>query len=120
MWQGLGISCINILNMKDDTIEAELTADLRDFLERRGYSHINSLGIEPKEMNDANEPETERENYWLEPVKPGDERMKAGNLDNTIMEIAGSDVVEMVNGADDIQYMIRVPLIDYNDYLAKR
>ena len=106
--------------MKDDTIEAELTADLRDFLERRGYSHIISLGIEPKEMNDANQPETEGKNYWLEPIKPEDERLKGGELDNTILKITDSDIVEMVNGADDIQYMIRVPLVDYNDYLAKR
>ena len=66
------------------------------------YSHIISLGIEPKEINDANELETARENYWLEPVKQGDERLKAGELDTVIPEINDAAVVEMVNGADDI------------------
>ena len=106
--------------MKDDTIEAELTADLRNFLERRGYSHIISLGIEPKEINDANEPETERENYWLEPIKVDDERLKSDKLNIPIQKISDAMVVGMVNGSDDIQYMIKVPLVDYNDYLAKR
>jgi hypothetical protein len=106
--------------MKDDTLEAELTADLRTFLEKRGYTHIISLGIEPKEINDANEPETEKENYWLEPIKPEDERLKGGELDKVIQEINDATVLEMVSGATDIQYLIRVPLVDYNDYLAKR
>lgn len=106
--------------MKDDTIEAELTADLKSFLERRGYSHIVSLGIEPKELNDANEPETAKENYWLEPIKKDDERLKGGELDNIIQEITDDNITEMVAGAEDIQYMIKVPLVDYNDYLARR
>jgi hypothetical protein len=108
------------LNMKDDTIKAELTADLRDFLERRGYSHIISLGIEPKEINDANEPETGKENYWLQPLKAGDEGLKAGEPGNNIHQINDAAVSEMVSGTDDVQYMIKVPLVDYNDYLAKR
>lgn len=106
--------------MKDDTIAAELTADLRAFLEKRGYSHILSLGIEPKEINDANEPETTKENYWLEPLKADDERLNAAEPVNTIHTISDAAVAEMVNGADETQYMIRVPLVDYNDYLAKR
>lgn len=119
-WQGLGTKPSKHSQMKDDTIAAELTADLKKFLERRGYSHIISLGIEPKEINDANEPETAKENFWLEPIKPGDERLKGGELDTVIQEISDPTVVEMVSGASNIQYMIRVPLVDYNDYLAKR
>lgn len=106
--------------MKDDTIEAEFTADLRDFLERRGYSHIIFLGIEPKERNDADEPETGRENYWLEPVKEDDERLKTEKPGRKVQVIHDAEIIEMVNGADEIQFMIKVPLIDYNDYLAKR
>lgn len=119
-WQGLGTNLCKHAHMKDDTLEAELTADLRTFLEKRGYTHIISLGIEPKEINDANEPETEKENYWLEPIKPEDERLKGGELDKVIQEINDATVLEMVSGATDIQYLIRVPLVDYNDYLAKR
>jgi len=55
-------------------------------LEKPGYTQIISLGIKPKEMNDANEPETGKENYWPEPIKPGDERMKGGELDNIILK----------------------------------
>lgn len=105
--------------MKDDTIEAEFTADLREFLDRRGYSHIISLGIEPKEINDANEPETGKENYWLEPIKKDDERLTSGP-DHIIQEINDAEIVEMVSGPSEIQFMIKVPLVDYNDYLAKR
>lgn len=105
--------------MKDDTIAAELTADLRDFLEKRGYSHIIALGIEPKEVNDASEPETEKENYWLEPIKADDERLKTRGT-GVIQMINDDAIEEMVNGVNNIQYMIKVPLIDYNDYLAKR
>lgn len=106
--------------MKDETIESEFTSDLRDFLERRGYSHIVSLGIEPKEQNDANEPETGRENYWLLPIKPDDEILKTEKPKHIVQEINDSEILEMVRGADEIQFMIRVPLVDYNDYLAKR
>ena len=31
-----------------------------------------------------------------------------------------TEVAEMVAGEDDINYMVKVPLVDYNDYLAKR
>lgn len=106
--------------MKDDMIEAELTADLRNFLERRGYSHIISLGIKPTEINDASEPETEKENYWLEPIKPGDERTQGEPMDDLIQEINDEAVEGMVSGTNNIQYMIKVPLVDYNDYLARR
>jgi hypothetical protein len=107
-------------NMKDGTVDAELTADLRNFLERRGYSHIVSLGIEPKEQNDANEPETGKENYWLLPIKEGDERMKAENPRNLITAINDTEISEMAGNKNEIQFMIKVPIVDYNDYLAKR
>jgi len=31
-------------------------------------------------MNETNEPETGKENYWPEPIKPGDERLKGVNF----------------------------------------
>jgi hypothetical protein len=105
--------------MKDDTIDAELTSDLRDFLQRRGFSHIVSLGIDPKEINDASEPETTGENYWLEPIKSGDERLQHIN-EHSILEITDTEIEDMVAGRDDIQYMMKVPMVDYNDYLSKR
>ncbi len=105
--------------MKDATIDAELTSDLRDFLQRRCYSHVILLGIDPNEINDASEPETGGENYWLELIKPDDERLKGDN-DNIIQKINNSEISEMVAGVDEIQFMVKVPLVDYNDYLAKR
>lgn len=105
--------------MKDATIDAELTSDLRDFLQRRGYSHIILLGIDPNEINDASEPETGGENYWLELIKPDDERLKGDN-DHIIQGINDGEILKMVAGVDEIQFMIKVPLVDYNDYLAKR
>lgn len=106
--------------MKDETIAAEFTADLRDFLEKRGYTQIVSLGIEPKEVNDASEPETGKENYWLEPVKP--DHPAPGEQENKPMLHAINDavIINMVHGEHDVQYMVKVPLVDYNDYLAKR
>ncbi|MDN3656156.1 hypothetical protein QWZ08_10995 [Ferruginibacter paludis] len=105
--------------MRDVTIDAELTSDLRDFLQRRGFSHIITLGIDPKEINDASEPETAGENYWLEPIKKGDERLQHMNEHN-ILEITDTEIEGMVAGRDDIQYMMKVPMVDYNDYLSKR
>lgn len=106
--------------MKDETIAAEFTADLRDFLERRGYTEIVSLGIEPKEVNDASEPETGKENYWLEPVKPDDPRVSRQEDNTVVHAISAAEIMNMVGGEYDVQYMVKVPLIDYNDYLAKR
>ena len=37
-----------------------------------------------------------------------------------IQEITDTEILEMVAGVDDIQFMVKVPLVDYNDYLAKR
>jgi hypothetical protein len=105
--------------MKDVTIDAEFTTALRDFLERRGYTHIMSLGIDPKEINDASEPETPGENYWLEPIKSGD--VSSGSMnDDKLLSINDTEIFRMVAGQDGIQYMMKVPLVDYNDYLAKR
>lgn len=115
----LAVSLLN-MDMKDNYIDAELTAALHAFLQKRGYTHIIALGIEPKEMNDAAEPETPKENYWLEPLKAQDQRLNQQEPDHRLMAITAPDMIEMLNGADDIQYMIRVPLVDYNDYLAKR
>jgi len=106
--------------MKDDVIASEFTAPLRDFLERRGYSHVISLGVEPKELNDANEPETGKENYWLIPVKPGDARLDDGISNTIIHKINDTKILEMVSIEGNIQYMIKVELVDYNDYLSKR
>lgn len=105
--------------MKDATIDAEFTSDLRDFLQRRGYSHIILLGINPQEVNDASEPETGGENYWLEPIKLDDVRYQHGN-DHIIQDMNNTEISEMVAGEDDINFMVKVPLVDYNDYLAKR
>ena len=105
--------------MKDATIDAEFTSDLRDFLQRRGYSHIISLGIDPQEVNDASEPETGCENYWVEPIKLDDVRYQDDN-DYIIQEINDTEISKMIAGEDDINYMVKVPLVDYNDYLAKR
>ncbi len=106
--------------MQDETVGVEFTTPLREFLQRRGYSHIISLGIEPVEINDASEPETGKENYWLEPVKPEDDRLQHDTFEYKIEGINEAAIVTMTEGKDDIQYMIKVPLIDYNDYLAKR
>src|SRR5881394_3268072 len=102
--------------MKDETVAAEFTADLRNFLEQRGYSHIHSLGIEPKEVNDANEPETGKENYWLEPIKEDIERTKR-DTEKIIQKINDAGVLEMAEGENVIQFMIKVPQADYEDYL---
>jgi hypothetical protein len=110
---------LKIYMMKDLTIDAEFTADLRDFLQKRGFSHIFLSGIDPKEINDASEPETAGENYWLLPVKPGDERLVKVNELN-MPAITDGKIAAMVAGRDNVQYMIKVPLADYNDYLAKR
>ena len=106
--------------MKDQEIEVEFTSDLRDFLERRGYSHIISIGIEPKELNDANEPETGRENYWLEPVKSDDERLKGETPNHITQAITDAEILDMVISDAEIQFMVKIPVVDYNDYLRKR
>lgn len=106
--------------MKDETIDAEFTIALRDFLQRRGYIFIHSLGLKPNEVNDAAEPETGKENYWLQPLKSGNELLNNDTPEDTVHPIAGQKVSDMANATGEIQFMIRVPLIDYNDYLAKR
>jgi len=105
--------------MKDETIATEFTADLSVFLERRGYTHVLTLGIDPREVNDATEPETEKENYWLEPVKSDDKRLEE-LTEKGSLQIGDPEVTAMVAGEENIQYMVKVPLVDYNDYLAKR
>jgi len=106
--------------MKDEIVDAELTPDLQAFLERRGYTHIFSLGIEPREINDAHEPETGKANFWLCPVKADDERFEAENPEHLVQGIDDPEIVKMAAGKEDIQFMVKVPLVDYNDYLAKR
>lgn len=105
--------------MKDETIATEFTSDLRAFLERRGYTHLLSLGIDPKEVNDASEPETDKENYWLRPIKKEEEESNNTTGLNS-SPIQSAEVLAMVAGEDNVQYMVKVPLVDYNDYLAKR
>jgi hypothetical protein len=105
--------------MRDETITTEFTADLRDFLQRRGYTHILSLGIDPKEVDDASEPETEKENYWLKPVKNDDTRLE-NPPGKSRLQINDPEVKAMVAGEENVQFMVKVPLVDYNDYLAKR
>ena len=106
--------------MKDNIIDAEFTAPVKAFLTGKGYSHIIALGIEPREMNDAQEPETTKENYWLEAIKPDDPRLGYQDAEQVMYEINDQEIEEMATGKDEIQYIIKVQADEYNDYLKNR
>ncbi len=106
--------------MKDNAIDVEFRPSVRDFLEKQGYTHILSLGIQPNEMNDAAEPETGKENYWLEPIKEDDPRLKYEEVEQTIQAINDTEVFDMATGQDEIRFMIRIPVVDYDIYLKDR
>lgn len=106
--------------MKDNIIDTEFTLPVKEFLIGKGYSHIIALGIEPREMNDAQEPETNMENYWLEPIQPEDPRIGYQDAEQRMYEINDPEIDEMAAGKDEIQYMIKVVADEYNDYLKNR
>jgi hypothetical protein len=106
--------------MKDNIIDTEFTLPVKDFLTGKGYSHIIALGIEPGELNDAQEPETTKENYWLEAIQPDDARLGYQEAEHIMYEMNDAEVGAMAAGKDEIQYMIKVPADEYNDYLKYR
>ena len=103
--------------MTDDYVAVELTGPLHKFLTDRGYTHIISLGID-----DASDeaPESGKHCCWLEPLMPGDDRINDNDDDYIVEEINSSGVLDMVAGENAIQFMIKVPQLDMEDYLKKR
>lgn len=103
--------------MKDKSIDVQFTKPLHDYLIKRGYTHFLSLGINPKELVEAGEPETGKEKYWLEPLRADDPRLSYQETEQLIQEIKASDVYEMAEGQDEINFIISVPVQEYEIYL---
>lgn len=106
--------------MKDKCIDVPFTKPVHKFLMSRGFTHLLSLGINPKESDDAGESETGKENYWLEPLKADDPRLSYQETEQLIQGIKESDVYDMSDGQDEIGFMITVPVEDYELYLKDR
>jgi len=106
--------------MKDRCIDVQFTKQLHEFLIQRGFTHILSLGIRPTEVAEAGEPETGKENYWLEPIREDDPRLAYQETEQLIQTIKENDVYDMATGQDEIRFMITVPIADYEEYLKDR
>lgn len=106
--------------MKDNCIDVQFTKPLHEFLISRGFTHLLSLGTNPKELDDAGEPETGKENYWLEPLREDDPRLKYQETEQLIQPIKESDVYDMADGQDGARFMITVPIEHYELYLRDR
>lgn len=106
--------------MNLESIDAAFTEAVRYFLERKGFSHIFSIGMYPNEMKYEDEAERGKENYWLEPVRPDDPRLAYAEAGHILNKINDADVLEMITSNDKMNYMIQIPREIYKNYVKKR
>lgn len=104
--------------MNDENMDAVFNRPLRDFLESRGYSHIISVGVDITDQLDTAQKETDI--FWLEPIKPDDPRLNYEEAEHLIQAINDSDVFDMAGGVDAISFMVKIPVVEYNDYVKPR
>jgi hypothetical protein len=69
------------------------------------------LGAEYKKAFDH------EDNYWLEPLKPDDPRLKFEEADHIINFIEESDVIDMAHGDEFIRFLILIPKEVWNAYV---
>jgi len=93
------------------SIEVNFTKDLLDYLQSIGYTHIISHGTGYKEEK------AETDDYLLEPLKPGDIRLKAEETSYHIDLISDIDVKEMAAGDEFITFLITLPVKVYEEFL---
>lgn len=97
-------------------IRKELSKELLQFLQSRGYSHILSLGVTGVELgHDGGSAE-----YLLIPVKENDPRLHYEETDHIISAIDSDDAKEMAAGVEFIIFRIDIPVSDFEAYLKQR
>lgn len=91
----------------------ELTKELLQFLQSRGYTHILSLGVTGVELGaDGGSSE-----YLLVPVKENDPRLKYEETDHIISAIDSDDAKDMAAGVEFITFMIDIPVNDFEAFV---
>lgn len=91
--------------------EIEFTRELHEFLVSRGFTHILSNGVRMDEKSE------QLDEFWLEPLKPTDERIAYEETDQLIELINSAEVMDMVNGDPFIRFMMELPVEEYNLYI---
>lgn len=99
--------------MNSQTTRAELSKELLDFLEQRGYRYILSIGASASEDYQ----EGTKDDYRIIPLKADDPRLTYEETDYGIDPIKSNDVLEMAAGDEFIRFMIEIPVEDYTYYL---
>ncbi|MDB5276139.1 MAG: hypothetical protein JWR61_1094 [Ferruginibacter sp.] len=99
--------------MENEIMNVEFTEPLNRFLAGNGYTHVLSLGADD---SDCKTDTDDKVVYWLEPLKPQDDRIKEADCDYPVTPILDSEVFEMAEGQDNTVFMIKVPAEDLKLY----
>lgn len=103
--------------MNNSTTHTPLSRELVLFLWEHGYSHFLSKGI--TETNPISSLPNDENDYILQPIKPGDLRHQFEEAEFIISHFDSLDTQDMLNGADDIRFMVEIPVEDYANYLKQ-
>lgn len=95
------------------TVAAELTLDLVNYLRKHNYTHIWCTGI-IESKQDA----MDTEDYFLQPLLPGDPRINFDTVEEKCLSINALDVEEMALGTSGIRFIIHVPQNLYYNFLT--
>ena len=95
------------------TIKVPFDRRINSYLVDLGYTHLLNKGTEP----DANEMKNDEDfDYILIPLRPGDPAFNNTDMAQKIEDIKSNDVYDMADGEAPINFIVQLPLDEYNRY----
>jgi hypothetical protein len=91
-------------------MQLEFTRELYNYLIKKGYSHLYSIG------NIVREGEPDNEDYVLVPLQPEDPRIHYEETDAIVNAIESDEVRDMVGGDEFITFYIELSEEDFADF----
>lgn len=95
---------------------APFKKDLYQYLVQNGYSHIQNIGCSETGEDDNKEVS----DYLLIALKQTDPLITSDNTDLWIEEINSTDVKEMLDGEEGVNFIIELPENEYQKFKSQQ
>lgn len=92
------------------TIKVSFDKEIQNFLVSKQYTHVLNKGHKTEESEDND--------YYIVPLKKEDLDLLPYKNDPAIDLINSNDVCDMAGGIEFINFIIEVPLSEYEQYLS--
>ncbi len=98
------------------TTQAPFKKDLYQYLVQNGYSHIQNVGTSETGEDDSKDVS----DYLLIALKQNDPLITSEDTELWIEEISSTDVKEMLDGEDGINFIVEIPENEYQKFKSQQ